>query len=97
MHWTYFVPYLVIVGGICLRFSQLHEPLVAAMQTTLARLAIMHLASASVFLHVSLAAGHHHPDVWHAGDPLPEVPNSKKVDKSGSSTEHGMDWVIMFC
>lgn len=56
----------------------------------------MHVACALVFLHVSLAAGHHHPDVWHAGDPLPEVANSKPNDgKAPSSTDHGMDWVIL--
>lgn len=95
MHWSYFVPYLVIFASISLRSSMLSEPLFVAIKASLARLAVMHMACASVFLHVSLAAGHHHPDVWHAGDPLPEVANSKTVDsKTSTCSDHGMDWGV---
>lgn len=38
------------------------------------------MASAVVFLHVGLAAGHHHPDIWHAGD--------------NSATSATMDWGV---
>ena len=36
------------------------------------QLLIVYIATGSVFHNVSLAAGHHHPDIWHEGDKIPD-------------------------
>jgi hypothetical protein len=36
----------------------------------LGRLLLMHIFCSFVFIHIGIAAGHHHPDIWHAGDPV---------------------------
>ena len=36
------------------------------------RLSIVYVVTSIVFHNVSLAAGHHHPDIWHEGDKIPK-------------------------
>ena len=62
-HWTYLVPFAMFAAALAVRLSLFAEPLSIAAQATLARLVIMEIAAALSFLHISLAAGHHHPEV----------------------------------
>lgn len=52
----------------------------------------MYCACSFSFLHISLAAGHHHPDIWHAGDVVPET-QSEPVPGCDPSADQGtVDW-----
>jgi hypothetical protein len=48
--------------------SHLFIPFLQSLQIVLCRVVAMYCVCSFCFLHISLAAGHHHPDIWHAGD-----------------------------
>lgn len=56
-----------------------------------ARCLFLYAASSAIFLHVSLAATHHCPEVWHAGD-NPAPPSTESGDNSKQSLS--MDWGV---
>lgn len=44
-----------------------------ALVTAAVRLLAVYVSTSWVFHNVSLAAGHHHPDIWHEGDAIPDT------------------------
>jgi hypothetical protein len=52
-----------------------------SLQIVLCRVAAMYCACSFCFLHISLAAGHHHPDIWHAGDIVNHEDNPLRGDE----------------
>jgi hypothetical protein len=47
------------------------QPLLeACLRETLLRMVVMYVMCSWVFHNVSLAAGHHHPEIWHEGDAI---------------------------
>lgn len=69
-----------------------------AMLTAALRCSVMYISCSTCFLYLSLAGTHHHPNVWHAGDPATVAINHDDAQKKKQSLdrakviEAGMDW-----
>lgn len=46
--------------------------IIDSFKIALTRISVMYIFTSWVFHNVSLAAGHHHPDIWHEGDEIPK-------------------------
>mmetsp|Transcript_22344 Transcript_22344/g.32551 ORF Transcript_22344/g.32551 Transcript_22344/m.32551 type:complete len:480 (+) Transcript_22344:65-1504(+) len=62
------ITYLLLVGIYSFAGSKYHEDTSSVFSFPLTSLLLVYMTSSYFFLSISLAAGHHHPDIWHDGD-----------------------------
>jgi hypothetical protein len=114
-YWEHSLPFILLIMSIYLRshyytntttdnstnttISTIISSITSHWFPCLCRWSLLYHSCSLVFLHIGLAAGHHHPDIYHAGDLLPpelQVPSTSTTNTTASTSDmvKKMDWGI---